>query len=88
MKNIPDKELEEFEKQRGGIAFHMLSVERREKVPQFKVVPKKRKRVILLPHIKKPEGRETSVVRLVNLANQHHLGLDYSFLSSQSPSCA
>ena len=28
MKNIPDKELEEFEKQRGGIAFHMLSVER------------------------------------------------------------
>ena len=43
-KNIPDKELEEFEKQRGGIAFHMLSMERREKVPQFKVVQKKKKK--------------------------------------------
>ena len=48
---------------------------KKEKLPQFKMAP--------LPHIKKPGGRKGRVLRLINWANQHHLGPDYSLLSAQ-----
>lgn len=38
----------------------------KKKLPQFKVVQKKRKGIVL-PHIKMPEGRGGRVVRLVNI---------------------